>query len=154
MNSKVSREELIEYGINVLRTVGAHYVCDACIKGGNSCCSKCEHLEDGIGCTKRNTACTAWLCGIQKFFLQNIGLMSQWERFWSQVPGRYFREDETPDYVTIEHFINTEGIDEKKGRLLAEKISVYVQKGGDLGRLEIHLNNRYIFKKFESEKLK
>lgn len=152
MNKRISREELIRHGMDVLRTAGAHYVCEVCIKSGNSCCYECSHLEDGVGCTKRNTACTAWLCGILKFLLQNIGLMRRWERLWSQVPGRYFREDQTPDYVKINNLINMKGINDEAGLLLAKKLEAYVQKGGDLGKLERHLNNRYILAKFEGTK--
>lgn len=148
MNKPISRDELIRHGMAVLQAAGAYYVCDVCIKNGNSCCYDCSHLEDGVGCQKRNTACTAWLCGIQKFLLQNIGLMNQWERFWSQVPGRYFREDETPDTVKITRLLDINDIDDTAGRLLAKKLEAYVQKGGNLGKVERYLNTKYILAKF------
>ncbi len=72
LNIKVKKEDIIQHGIEVFRSIGAYHVCNVCIKSGNSCCFSCQHSQDGVGCQKRNTA---WLCGIQSFLFNQIGLL-------------------------------------------------------------------------------
>ncbi|MGF9965810.1 DNA mismatch repair protein [Bacillus rhizoplanae] len=143
MSIEVKKEVVIQHGIEILRSIGAHHVCDVCIKSGNSCCFSCQHLQDGVGCQKRNTACTAWLCGIQSFLFDQIGLLDEWNRFWSEIPGQMFRRDMTPEEVSITALIDTQKLDNRDGKLLAERLKTYVQEGGDIGKLERHLNKTY-----------
>lgn len=143
MSIEVKREVIIQHGIEVFRSVGAHHVCDVCIKSGNSCCFSCQHIQDQVGCQNRNTACTAWLCGIQSFLFDQIGLLDEWKSFWSEVPGQMFRRDSTPDKVWIKSFIDTEKLDGREGELLAERLKTYVLENGDIGELERHLSKTY-----------
>ncbi|WP_336820391.1 DNA mismatch repair protein [Bacillus thuringiensis] len=143
MSIEVKKEDIIQRGIETFRSLGAHYVCEVCIKSGNSCCFSCQHLQDGVGCRKRNTACTAWLCGIQGFLFDQIGLLDEWNRFWSEIPGQMFRRDITPDKVRIRSFIDTKKLDSRAGERLAERLKSYVQQGGDIGELECHLSKTY-----------
>ena len=129
--------------MDIFRSIGAHHVCNVCIKSGNSCCFSCQHLQDGVGCQKRNTACTAWLCGIQSFLFDQIGLLDEWNRFWIEIPGQMFRRDITPDKVRITSFIDTKKLDSRAGELLAERLKFYVQQGGDISKLERHLSKTY-----------
>ena len=98
----VSRQTIIAMGIHALHGIGSDSICNVCIANGGSCCQGCRHLVNGIGCQKRNTSCTAWLCGFLKFFLYETGLLREWNDFWDQVPGQDYREDFTPEvfYVT------------------------------------------------------
>lgn len=98
----VSRQTVITVGIHALHEIGSDSICNVCIANGGSCCQGCGHLVNGIGCQKRNTSCTAWLCGFLKFFLYETGLLQEWNDFWEQVPGQDYREDFTPEvfYVT------------------------------------------------------
>jgi hypothetical protein len=143
LSIEVKKEAIIQHGIEILHSIGAHHVCDVCIKSGNSCCFACQHLQDGVGCQKRNTACTAWLCGIQSFLFDQIGLLDEWNRFWSEIPGQMFRRDMTPEKVSITALINTQKLDSRDGKLLAERLKIYVEEGGDIGKLERHLNKTY-----------
>lgn len=143
MSSEVKKEDIIQHGIEIFHSIGAHHVCKVCIKSGNSCCFSCQHLQDGVGCQKRNTACTAWLCGIQGFLFDQIGLLDEWNRFWSEVPGQMFRRDMTPDTVRITSFIDTKKLDSRAGELLAERLKSYVQQGGNVGKLDRHLRKTY-----------
>jgi hypothetical protein len=123
LSINVQREDIIQHGLKVLQLVGSHYICEVCIKSGNSCCLGCEFLIDGIGCQKRNTSCTAWLCGLQKFYLNEIGLLDEWENLWDQIPGQGFREDNTPERIKIESLLPLENLDGKVGKLVAKKKS-------------------------------
>ncbi|RBW69622.1 DNA mismatch repair protein [Bacillus taeanensis] len=145
MSIEMAREDVIQYGIQVFRSIGAHYICEVCIESGNSCCFACDYLQNGIGCQKRNTSCTAWLCGIQKFFFREIGLIDEWEHFWSQIPGQMFRDDKTPDKVNITSFINIQDLDDSLGKIAAEKLIAYRKIGGDIGGLELYLENKYVY---------
>lgn len=120
--------------------MGAHYICDVCIKSGNSCCQGCALLKDGIGCQKRNTSCTAWLCGLQKFYLNEIDLLDDWERLWEQVPGRYYRKDFTPESVTVKSLIHVKHPNNQLAKKIASKLEMFVQKGGNLEKLEKKLS--------------
>ncbi|WP_440603642.1 DNA mismatch repair protein [Bacillus sp. GB_SG_008] len=143
MSIEVKKEVIIQHGIEIFRLIGAHHVCNVCIKSGNSCCFSCQHLQDGVGCQERNTACTAWLCGIQSFLFDQIGLLDEWNRFWSEIPGQMFRRDMTPEKVSITALIDTQKLDSRVGELLAERLKTYVQEGGDIGKLECRLNKTY-----------
>lgn len=143
MNIEVKKEDIIQHGIEVFHSLGAHHVCKVCIKSGNSCCFSCQHLQDGVGCQKRNTACTAWLCGIQGFLFDQVGLLDEWNRFWIEIPGQMFRRDITPDKVMVTSFIDTKKLDSRAGEQLAESLKSYVQQGGDIGKLERHLSKTY-----------
>lgn len=101
-SEKVSKTAIIENGIDVLNELGMNYICQVCIANSGSCCRGCRHLRDGVGCQKRNTSCTAWLCGFQKYLLYEVGQLEEWNAFWNHVPGKDFREDFTPDYIFIE----------------------------------------------------
>ncbi|MED0970744.1 DNA mismatch repair protein [Bacillus paramycoides] len=143
MSIEVKKEDIIQHGIEIFRSIGAHHVCNVCINSGNTCCFSCQHLQDGVGCQKRNTACTAWLCGIQGFLLDQIGLLDEWNRFWIEIPGKMFRRDITPDNVRITSFIDTKKLDSRAGKLLADRLESYLQQGGDIGELEHHLSKTY-----------
>lgn len=89
---------------------------------------------------KRNTSCTAWLCGLQKFFLNEIELLDEWENLWEQVPGQWFRRDNTPETIKIKSLLNHEQLDSKIGKLMAEKLELFVKEGGNIDKLERKLN--------------
>ncbi|WP_409344503.1 hypothetical protein [Paenibacillus sp. MBLB4367] len=91
-----TRQKAIEAGLDYLHGAGADHICSVCIPNGGSCCIGCDFLNNGVGCQRRNTSCTAWLCGFQKFIFYEAGLITEWESFWEQVPGQLFREDATP----------------------------------------------------------
>lgn len=140
MSIEIKREDIILHGLMVLQLVGSHYICEVCIKSGNSCCRGCEFLKDGLGCQKRNTSCTAWLCGLQKFFLNEIGLLDEWESLWEQIPGQGFRKDNTPETIKIKSLINLETLDNKVGKLITKKLALFVQEGGNIDKLERKLS--------------
>ncbi len=105
MNSfgkEMTKEELIQFGLQYLDGVGISWICNVCISNGGSCCMHCIDLEDGKGCQQRNTSCTSWLCGFLKFILYEAGLLDEWQKFWEQVPGQAFRTDYTPDIVSVQ----------------------------------------------------
>ncbi|MDR4950385.1 DNA mismatch repair protein [Neobacillus cucumis] len=133
MSIEINREEIIQHGLRVFQFVGSHSICEVCIKNGNSCCLGCESLEDGIGCQKRNTSCTAWLCGFLKFIFYEAELLEEWEQFWEQVPGRAFRTDYTPSVVPIQKVMRTPDI-----RTLGQAFAK------DLARLTKNANSDYI----------
>ncbi|MDA1754770.1 DNA mismatch repair protein [Bacillus cereus] len=143
MSIEVKKEDIIQHGIEIFRLSGAYHVCKVCINSGNSCCFSCQHLQDGVGCQQRNTACTSWLCGMQGFLFDQIGLLDEWNRFWSEIPGQMFRRDCTPDTVRIISFFDTKKLDSRDGEQLAERLKSYVQEGGDIGKLERHLSKTY-----------
>ncbi|PEX37677.1 DNA mismatch repair protein [Bacillus cereus] len=143
MSIEVKKEDIIQHGIDIFRSIGAYHVCNVCINSGNSCCFSCQDLQDGVGCQKRNTACTAWLCGIQGFLFDQIGLLDEWNHFWIEIPGKMFRRDTTPDQIRITSFIDTKKLDSRAGELLAVRLESYVQQGGDIGELERHLSKTY-----------
>jgi len=103
--NEMTKEELIQFGLQYLEGVGISSICKVCISNGGSCCMHCIDLDDGIGCQQRNTSCTAWLCGYLKFILYEAGLLEEWEQFWNQVPGQSFRMDYTPSIVSIKNEI-------------------------------------------------
>lgn len=143
MSIEVKKDVIIQHGIEIFRSVGAYHVCKVCIKSGNSCCFSCQHLQDNVGCQKRNTACTAWLCGIQSFLFDQIGLLDEWNRFWSEIPGQMFRRDNTPETVEITSFIDMKKLDSRDGLLLAKRLKTFAQENGDIGELERHLSKTF-----------
>lgn len=78
-----------------------------------------------------------------RFLFDQIGLLDEWNRFWSEIPGQMFRRDMTPDKVRITSFIDTKKLDSRAGELLAERLKSYVQQGGNVGKLERHLRKTY-----------
>ncbi|MBN6185391.1 DNA mismatch repair protein [Aneurinibacillus sp. BA2021] len=146
---QLTREEIIQHGLHVFQSVGAHHVCSVCIRSGHSCCYVCVHMEDGIGCQKRNIACTAWLCGLQKLLFHSIGLIDPWQSFWEQVPGQDFRRDDTPPLVHLTFCMPVESLDQQAGERLAEWLAQYAEKGGDIGKLEGYLATRYKYNRLE-----
>lgn len=96
----MSRQMVIEIGVDALNKVGSDLICKVCIVNSGSCCNGCRHLENGIGCKTRNTSCTAWLCGFLKLLLYTTELLKDWDDFWIQVPGQDFREDFTPEFFS------------------------------------------------------
>ena len=78
-----------------------------------------------------------------RFLFDQIGLLDEWNRFWSEIPGQMFRRDITPDKVRIRSFIDTKKLDSRAGERLAERLKFYVQQGGDIGELECHLSKTY-----------
>ncbi|QDX93910.1 hypothetical protein EEL32_25050 [Brevibacillus laterosporus] len=115
LDNRSTKQKVIEMGLEYLDGAGANILCTVCIPNGGSCCLGCRFLEHGVGCQQRNTSCTAWLCGFLKFILYEAGLIKEWETFWDQVPGLYFRKDFTPD-----HFLVYKWLDVPNVRLLSE----------------------------------
>lgn len=52
LSIEVKKEDIIQHGMEIFRSIGAHHVCNVCIKSGNSCCFSCQHLQDGVGCQR------------------------------------------------------------------------------------------------------
>lgn len=123
-----------------LQGIGSHKICQVCIAHGGSCCSGCKFLNDGEGCQKRNTSCTAWLCGFLKFLLYQTGMLSAWYDFWIQVPGKDYRVDSTPDYFTIKNWIKRPNIQE-----LSEALAK------DIEKIATKINNAQHFSTLNSE---
>jgi hypothetical protein len=101
INNSTTRQKVIDQGLDYLESVGSDQLCSICITNGGSCCKGCSNLSNGIGCQLRNTSCTAWLCGFLRYLLYETDLIQEWNAFWKQVPGRYYREDKTPDNFVV-----------------------------------------------------
>lgn len=140
MSIEMTKEEIIHYGLKIFEEIGASAICSVCINSGNSCCCGCEFLEDQIGCQKRNTACTAWLCGVQQYYFNEIGLLEEWFGFWKQVPGRLFRADRTPEVITIDKLPKTDHINKNTGENVAKEIEIFIAGGGSFDQLERKLS--------------
>lgn len=141
----ITKEELIQFGLQYLQGVGISYICNVCISNGGSCCMHCSDLEDGKGCQQRNTSCTAWLCGFLKFIFYEAGLLEEWEQFWEQVPGRAFRTDYTPFVVPIQKGIQIPNI-QFLGQAFAKDLACLTKKHNNWDYI-ITLNNeldRYV----------
>lgn len=122
-NSRImnmSRQMVIEIGVDALNEVGSDSICRVCIRNAGSCCNGCRHLVNGVGCTARNTSCTAWLCGFLKYLLYATGHLEEWDNFWRQVPGQSYREDFTPEYFTVEKPLNMNRIPNLSEALAAD----------------------------------
>lgn len=98
--------------------IGANEICGVCIRSGNSCCQECEFLKDKEGCQKRNTSCMAWLCGLQKFYFKEIGLLDDWKKLWTKIPGKLHRGNVTPDIVEVNTLLKVEHINKNLGKLI------------------------------------
>ncbi|GMK40464.1 hypothetical protein PCCS19_35200 [Paenibacillus sp. CCS19] len=127
MRIRMSRQAVIEIGLNALNELGSDNICKVCIKYGGSCCIGCLHLVNGTGCTLRNTSCTAWLCGNLKYLLYATGQLEEWNAFWRQVPGQSHREDDTPEYFTVEKPLHLQSI-RKLGEALAADLQELATK--------------------------
>lgn len=110
MPNLMSRQTVIKIGVDALNEAGTDLICKVCIMNGGSCCNGCHHLANGIGCEKRNTSCTAWLCGFLKYLLYATGLLKEWDDFWRQVPGQSFREDFTPEFFFVDKPLQMQSI--------------------------------------------
>ncbi|MGG4142942.1 hypothetical protein ABEW34_07395 [Paenibacillus algorifonticola] len=99
---KISKQVVIDLGMASLQAIGSDHICKVCISNSGSCCSGCRHLSDRVGCQRRNTSCTAWLCGFIKYVLYETGFLQTWHEFWDQVPGQDYRVDYTPDSFFIQ----------------------------------------------------
>ncbi len=123
----VTKEELIQIGLQYLEGVGISNICNVCISNGGSCCMKCSELEDGIGCKQRNTSCTAWLCGYLKFVFFKAGLLNEWDQFWEQIPGRDYRTDYTPSVVLIKKRLQSPNL-QSLGQAFGKDLAHFIKK--------------------------
>lgn len=130
----MSRQSVIEIGVHALNEVGSESICKVCIKYGGSCCIGCRHLVNGVGCTSRNTSCTAWLCGYLKYLLYATSHLEEWNAFWRQVPGQSHREDDTPEYFTMDKQLHSLTI-RKLGEALAADLQELATKHKTAGFL-------------------
>ncbi|PWK10297.1 hypothetical protein [Tumebacillus permanentifrigoris] len=101
-----TRADVIKWGLEYLDDAGTGAICTVCISTGGSCCAGCRHLTPGVGCQRRNTSCTSWLCGYLLFIFHELGILADWYSFWKQVPGIDFRQDFTPSEFPIEKWID------------------------------------------------
>ncbi|MCQ6277539.1 DNA mismatch repair protein [Bacillus sp. V3B] len=147
MSIEMKKEHLIQYGLEVFEEIGANEICNVCIRSGNSCCQGCEFLKDQEGCQKRNTSCMAWLCGLQKQYFKEVGLLDDWEKLWTKIPGKLHREDRTPNIVKVTTLLKVKHINKKSGKLMADRFNAFVEDGGNLERLERHLQHDFVMEK-------
>ncbi|MBW7456229.1 hypothetical protein ACFOLF_11770 [Paenibacillus sepulcri] len=116
----VTRQKVIDNGLQVMQEIGTNQICKVCIEHGGSCCSGCRHLSDRVGCQLRNTSCTAWLCGFLKYMLFKTNLLQTWNDYWEQVPGQDFREDFTPEVFFIQQQLALPNLQELSEALAAD----------------------------------
>jgi hypothetical protein len=147
MRIEMKKEHLIQYGLKVFEEIGANEICSVCIRSGNSCCQGCEFLKDKEGCQKRNTSCMAWLCGLQKLYFKEIGLLDDWEKLWTKIPGKLHRGDVTPDIVKVNTLLKVKHINKNSGKLMADKFKTFVEDGGNLEKLERRLQHDFVIGK-------
>ncbi|RID86225.1 DNA mismatch repair protein [Peribacillus asahii] len=147
MSIEMKKEHLIQYGLKVFEEIGANEICSVCIRSGNSCCRGCEFLKDGEGCQKRNTSCIAWLCGLQKHYFEEVGLLDDWEKLWAKVPGKLHRRDVTPDIVKVNTLLKVKHINKNSGKLMADKFNIFIGNGGNLEKLEERLQHDFVMRK-------
>ncbi|TCN19744.1 DNA mismatch repair protein [Mesobacillus foraminis] len=147
MSIEMKKEHLIQYGLKVFEEIGADEICSICIRSGNSCCHGCEFLKDKEGCQKRNTSCTAWLCGLQKHYFKDIGLLDDWEKFWTEIPGKLHRGDVTPECVKVNTFLKVKHLNKNSGKLMADTFKTFVKDGGNLEKLERNLQHDFVMGK-------
>jgi hypothetical protein len=144
---EMKKEELIQYGLEVFEEVGANEICNVCIKSGKTCCHGCEFLKENEGCQKRNISCIAWLCGLQKHYFKEIGLLEEWEKLWTKIPGKLHRRDATPDIVMVKRLLKVKHINKNSGKLMADQFSTFVEEGGNLEKLERLLQHNFVMEK-------
>lgn len=147
MSIEMKKDHLIQYGLSVFEEIGANEICRVCIRSGNSCCQGCEFLQEKEGCQKRNTSCTAWLCGLQKKYFKEIRLLDEWEKMWIEVPGKLHRGDRTPNIVKVSTLLNIKHVNKNAGRLMADQFKTFVEGGGNLGKLERRLQRGFVMEK-------
>lgn len=135
----VTKEEIIQFGLQYFEGVGASSICHVCIANGGSCCLNCGYLEDGEGCTQRNTSCTSWLCGFLKLLFYEAKLLEEWDYFWDDIPGKAFRRDYTPSVVPVKKVLKTPHI-QWLGQALAKDLDHLIEKHNDPDFI-IELNN-------------
>lgn len=140
MSIEMTRNEIINYGLKIFEEIGANEICRVCINSGNSCCFGCEFIQDKVGCQKRNTACTAWLCGVQQYYFKEIGLLEEWNKFWKRVPGKLYREDMTPEVITVDRLPKIDYINKNTGKEVAKKLDAFITGGGSFDKLERKLD--------------
>lgn len=152
----ITKEELIQFGLQYLQGVGISYICNVCISNGGSCCMNCSDLEDGKGCQRRNTSCTAWLCGFLMFILYEAGLLKEWEQFWEQIPGKSFRTDNTPSVVHIKKEIQIPNI-QFLGQAFAKDLARLIKKHNNweyiielINELDRYVTRLSIYNDFET----
>lgn len=133
-----SRLAVIDQGLDYLDGIGSNHICRVCIAHGGSCCRGCRHLLDGVGCTRRNTSCTAWLCGFLRYVLYETDQLGEWKRFWKQIPGLDYREDYTPDLVKLRYELASPQV-KSLGESLAADLS---ELAGSLPRPELIIDLR------------
>lgn len=121
----ISRQNTIEQGVAAFNELGMNHICKVCIANSGSCCHDCLHLRDGIGCQKRNTSCTAWLCGFHKYFLYEIDQLKHWNEYWKQIPGQQYREDFTPEMVKLKQPLHMDTLNVEH---LAEELAYDLQE--------------------------
>ncbi|WP_223592602.1 DNA mismatch repair protein [Neobacillus bataviensis] len=140
MSIEMTKDEIINYGLKIFEEIGANEICRVCINSGNSCCFGCEFIEDQVGCQKRNTACTAWLCGVQRYYFNDIGLLEEWNDFWKQVPGRLYRADRTPEVITVDRLPKSDHFSKNTGKNVVKELEIFIAGGGSIDKLERKLS--------------
>ena len=61
-----AREEISGF----LADAGCYDICANCpVYGEDGCCSGCEHLVRGEGCSKKNLSCLSYTCGVLNMHL-------------------------------------------------------------------------------------
>ena len=142
MSIEVKKEDIIQHGIETFRSLGAHYVCEVCIKVEILVVFHANIYKMELDVEKKYCLYSLVMWN-SRFLFDQIGLLDEWNRFWSEIPGQMFRRDITPDKVRIRLFIDTKKLDSRAGERLAERLKSYVQQGGDIGELECHLSKTY-----------
>lgn len=142
MSIEVKKEDIIQHGIETFRSLGAHYVCEVCIKV-EILVVFMPTFTRWSWMSKKKYCLYSLVMWNSRFLFDQIGLLDEWNRFWSEIPGQMFRRDITPDKVRIRSFIDTKKLDSRAGERLAERLKSYVQQGGDIGELECHLSKTY-----------
>jgi len=127
----VTREKVIETGLEALQEIGISQICKVCIFHGGSCCSGCRNLSDQVGCQLRNTSCTAWLCGFLKYMLYKTDLLQEWNDYWDQVPGQDYREDFTPEVFFLQKQLEIPDMKELSKALAADLNTLAEKQAAD-----------------------
>jgi hypothetical protein len=53
-----------------LADTGCYDICSSCpVYGEDGCCSGCDHLVKGEGCSKKNLSCLSYTCGVLNMHL-------------------------------------------------------------------------------------
>lgn len=140
----VTKQQVIAHGLEFLRGVGTEAICEVCIPNGGSCCKGCRFLKEREGCQARNTGCTAWLCGFQQYLLFQIGILDTWKNFWDQIPGQDYRQDFTPETISIKEWMSNPDT-----RLVSNALASDLQVLIDLKKINISSFNDTLLKYME-----